>query len=688
MAPMVLGPFDSVSRYQALLGVSAALAHHRTIADLVHVLADQLHAVVPFEYLALVLHDAATDEMQLHVLEPASAPKPPLVRNPVSAGGPAGKVWQTQTAAVIPIVDGELLPPALEYVRSLGATVSCWLPLTTSHARIGVLAFASSCATDYARDAVAFMEQVAANVAVAVDNAINFDEARRLERALRDERDRLHLLLQINNLLVSHFDDESLLKATSEALRNAIAHEYLSAAIYDERARGLRVELAFDEARGVTGHDVIWPIDRSPAGAAFERRAAAVFSRGEMRAFGPEGTEALGPELERLCCVPLVTRHGVIGTLNVGSTHPGAFSEEEVALLAQASVQIAIAVENQIAYRSMAKRHDHLLEEKEYLEDEIRHTRELDEIVGSSPALTDVLVAVKTVAPTDATVLLLGETGTGKELVARAIHKLSPRHTRTFVCLSGAAMPAGLVESELFGYEKGAFTGASGSKMGRLEIADGGTLFLDEVGDLPPELQPKLLRVLQEREFERLGSHKTRRVDVRVIAATNRDLEQMVEGGSFRSDLFYRLNVFPIRIPPLRDRSDDIPALVRYFTERHARRMRRPVPAISPHAMHALCSYHWPGNIRELENFIERAVILSKGPTLQVSDQDLQPRARTPRHSRPMTLRDVERDSIVRALRDSGGVVGGPAGAAARLGLKRTTLQSMMRKLGIRRPAY
>ena len=685
------GLLDVVSRYEALLRLSPALSHHRSIDDLIGVLAERLHAVVPFEYLALVLHDAATDEMRLQVLEPAELPAPLIRSLPVAAGGPAAKVWQTQQPTVIPIPPDGPLGTGLEYLRGLGQTATCWLPLTTVHGRFGVLSFGSSCATDYPEDAIAFMEQVAAHVAVSVDNAINFDRSRELEQQLRGERDRLQLLLEINNLLVSHLDYPSLLTATSQSLHRVITHEYVSVAIYDEDARGLQVPLAYDQALGISRPDVLWPVDRSPAGTAFQRGAASVFDRREIDAFPPEGTLGLPRgEPQTLCCLPLTTRHGTVGTLNVASGNPGAFAASDLEVLSQIAVQIAIAVENAITYRAMADRHEHLREEKEYLEDEIRLQHEFNAIVGRSPALKRVLQSAKTVAPTDATVLLLGETGTGKELIARAIHELSSRRQRTFVRLSGAALPAGLLESELFGYEKGAFTGATAAKIGRLEVADGGTLFLDEVGDIPAEVQPKLLRVLQEREFERLGSNRTRRVNVRVIAATNRNLDQMVADKSFRSDLYYRLNVFPIRLPPLRERAEDIPALARYFTERFARRMHRPVPAIPPHAMQALEAWHWPGNIRELENIIERAVILSSGSSLEVPEQDLQPTRQPPPQpdGAPATLREVERESIVRALRESGGVVGGPSGAAARLGLKRTTLQSMMRKLDIRRPVY
>jgi formate hydrogenlyase transcriptional activator len=413
--------------------------------------------------------------------------------------------------------------------------------------------------------------------------------------------------------------------------------------------------------------------------------------------FGPDRINALERDTapspltagaRALCCVPLVTARGVLGTLNLTREDADSFDPDDVALIASAVAQIAIAVENALAFTSMADREARLIGEKAYLEDEIRLHGEFGEIVGSSAATRAMLKAVKTVAPTEASVLLLGETGTGKELVARAIHALSERHQRTFVRVSAAAIPAGLIESELFGHEKGAFTGAVASRPGRLELADGGTLFLDEVGDMALELQSKLLRVLQEQEFERLGSTRTRRVNIRVIAATNRNLDAMVEDGTFRRDLYYRLNVFPIRLPPLRERTRDIPALARYFTARYAQRMRRPLPVMPPAVIDALCRWPWPGNIRELENVIQRAMILSDGPELRVSFQDLPANAaKAPRAPTP-TLHEATREQIVQALRDSGNVVGGPDGAAARLGLKRTTLQSTMRRLGIHRPPY
>jgi formate hydrogenlyase transcriptional activator len=391
--------------------------------------------------------------------------------------------------------------------------------------------------------------------------------------------------------------------------------------------------------------------------------------------------------IESVCCVPLITRRGPLGALYVGSAQPDAFSEKDVTLLGHTSAPIAIALENARMYEEVTERNAHLIDEKQYLERELNN--EFAEIIGTSVALRRVLKSVKTVAPADSTVLLLGETGTGKELIAHAIHNLSPRRDRTFVRMSVAAMPPGLLESELFGHEKGAFTGATARRTGRLELAHHGTLFLDEVGDIPVEIQPKLLRVLQEREFERLGSTRTQRVDVRIIAATNRDLVQMVEDGSFRSDLYYRLNVFPMTIPPLRERVDDIPALALHFARQCSRKMGRQVPSIPEKVMDELKRWSWPGNIRELQNFIERAVILS-GPSLVLPPQDVQPKARhAVASAKPAaTFHQAERDAILRALRESHGVIGGPTGAAARLGLNRTTLHSKMQRLGIQRPSY
>jgi formate hydrogenlyase transcriptional activator len=373
------------------------------------------------------------------------------------------------------------------------------------------------------------------------------------------------------------------------------------------------------------------------------------------------------------CSIPLLSHDRVLGALDLGRRSENAFSPEDVELLGEVSNQIAIAVENAQAYREITELKDRLAKEKLYLEEEVRTDQNFNEIVGESVALRRVLKEVETVAPTGSTVLIRGETGTGKELIARVLHDLSPRRDRTFVKLNCAAIPTGLLESELFGHEKGAFTGAISQKVGRFELAHEGTLFLDEVGDIPLELQPKLLRALQEQEFERLGSTRTVQVDVRLVAATNRDLSRMVADGQFRSDLYYRLNVFPVVLPPLRERAEDIPMLARHFTQRFARRMSRQIESIPIEVMDALVRYPWPGNIREMQNVIERAVILSPGPALQIPAGDLKPAAQPVEAAleAPVTLFDAERDHILGVLRQTNWVVGGPNGAAARLGMKR-----------------
>jgi formate hydrogenlyase transcriptional activator len=391
------------------------------------------------------------------------------------------------------------------------------------------------------------------------------------------------------------------------------------------------------------------------------------------------------------CFVPLTTPRRKLGAMGFTSYSAVTPVPGDVDFAMQVGRLVALAVEGALTRQELQRANDRLAAEKLYLEEEIRTERRMDEVVGGSTTLRDVLRQVEVVAPTDSAVLITGETGTGKELIARAVHRLSTRRDRTFVKLNCAAIPTGLLESELFGHEKGAFTGAVERRIGRFELADGGTLFLDEVGDIPGELQPKLLRVLQEQEFERLGSAKTVKVNVRLVAATHRNLAKMVAEGKFRSDLYYRLHVFPVHLPSLRERREDIPELVRHFVGLFARRFGKNIKTIPTETMSALEQYSWPGNIRELEHLIERAVILTGGSELRVPLADLVPLsppegvAHEASRPAPVTLRESERDLISRTLEECGGVVGGPHGAAARLGLKRTTLLSRMKKLGISR---
>ncbi len=438
---------------------------------------------------------------------------------------------------------------------------------------------------------------------------------------------------------------------------------------------------------GALGAPVI-PLSESAGGRAFLEREIKIYDRENLRAIhSAHVDDALEQGIRSVCCVPLMSRKGILGILNLASREDNAFTLQDIGFLKQVASHLAYALDNAQAYSEIAKLTKRLTTEKLYLEDEIGSERNFEEIVGDSPALKRVLAQAKTVAPSDATVLILGDTGTGKELVARALHRMSSRKDGSFIKLNCAAIPTGLLESELFGHERGAFTGAVTQKIGRLELADKGTLFLDEVGDIPLELQPKLLRVLQDQEFERLGGTRTIRVNIRLVAATNRDLGKAVAQREFRSDLFYRLNVFPIRMPALRERGKDIPLLVRYFVQKFARRMNRQIETVPTETMNALTGWEWPGNVRELENFIERSVILSDGPVLNVPLTELRPLSYGTAIPNG-TLEEVEREHIIRVLRETGGVVAGAHGAAARLGMKRTTLQSRMQKLGIAREGY
>jgi formate hydrogenlyase transcriptional activator len=685
-------PPASLSRlqqYQALLDVCETITRHADLADLFRVLARRLHAVVAVDFISVLLYEADGAVMRRHLVEPANAAD--VYRGPdvTPLDSPGGVVWQTQQPMIIPDLDAETRFPHMHPIwQRIGMRSGCYLPLTTAGRRLGAINFASARVQEPGADGLGLLQQVARIVAVAVDNALNEQRAACLQKKLAEERDRLRLLLEVNNAVVAHLDLREQCRGIAASLRRVLRQDYTSLALYDEASHSWRL-YALDFPAGKKGllqEELTVPFDGAPASAAFTTRQPALFGRAELEQFRSDIARRLLTEgVASLCSVPLLSRNRVPGTLNVGRLDGSAFSAAEVDLLARAAGQIALAVENALAFREISELKDKLAQEKSYLEDEIRTEGTFAEIVGDSPAIRGILRQVEIVAPSPTAVLIQGETGTGKELIARAIHRLSARRDRTFIKLNCAAIPMGLLESELFGHEKGAFTGAIARKVGRFELADGGTLFLDEVGDIPPELQPKLLRVLQEQEFERLGSTRTLKVDVRLVAATNRDLVRMVAERQFRGDLYYRLNVFPITLPPLRERPEDIPLLARYFVQQHARKLNRPVRAIPDKAMALLTRYPWPGNVRELENYVERAVLLSPGPELRVSPDDLKgPNGTTAETTR--TLVDAEREHILKVLEQARWVIGGPAGAAARLGMKRTTLQSKMHKLGITRP--
>jgi formate hydrogenlyase transcriptional activator len=533
-----------------------------------------------------------------------------------------------------------------------------------------------------------------------------------LVATLQRERDQLDLLLDLTNAVVTQLDTKELFRAVAPALRRCCSADVAALSLFDEEARVLRHHVC-DAPDGFGAGAQIPPVpeqslEGSAAGFVFTTGKPRIFSLADLKTF-PESAFICERGIRSALSVPLATPQGILGTLSLGAFSPDAFSPDQFPLLTRVAGQIAIAVRNAISYRRIEELNAQLAQEKLYLEDEIRSDHQFEEIIGRSRSLNRVLREIETVAPTDSTVLVLGETGSGKELVARAIHQLSARRDHAFVKLNCAAIPGGLLESELFGHEKGAFTGAISQRIGRFELANRGTVFLDEIGEIPLDLQPKLLRVLQEREFERLGSTRTLRTDARLIAATNRDLAALVEEQKFREDLFYRLNVFPIQVPPLRERREDIPMLVRHFAQQFARRMKKRIETISADTMDVLTRYEWPGNIRELQNLIERAVILSSGHALDVPLGALNARgarpltrisaraserapaptaaaARPPRHDDLETLEAAERRHIVSALERTGWVIAGANDAAARLGMKRSTLQFRMRKLGIVRP--
>ena len=511
------------------------------------------------------------------------------------------------------------------------------------------------------------------------------------EEKLRLERDRLRLLLEITNSMASKLDMRRLVETLSTDLLRVTQCDFCALLLPDNDKSGLRINTLYNPgARGVLDDGTIIQNDDSICGIAFRTGKAQYFNNFEdIRDIEKSGTcvEKLTEEgLLSGCVLPLAGRSGVIGVLAALNRSERTFDESEITFLEQVARQVAIAVENALDYEKAIRDRDKETKQRLYLEAEIR--AEFGNIVGDSPALKTALDLVSIVAPTVSSVLILGETGTGKELIARAIHHLSSRRERPFVKLNCAAIPLGLLESELFGHERGAFTGAIAQKTGRFELANKGTLFLDEVGDIPLELQAKLLRVLQEQEFERLGSNHTHRVDVRLIAATHRDLPAMVKQNTFREDLYYRLKVFPINIPALRQRTEDIPKLVWHFTELYARRLNKGIEEIPPDTMEALMRYRWPGNVRELQNFIERAVILSPHRVLRAPTSELEPFSTLKRSNAPLSgLEEVERDHILRALDASHWIVGGRNGAAERLGMKRTSLVYKMKKLKIIRPA-
>jgi formate hydrogenlyase transcriptional activator len=676
------------ARYETLFRVSRAIRAHRDPEELFSVLAGELRKVLTFDYLSVVLFDEAADRMCWNVLDVANgrAVPPPDVKPRETL---SWWVYENQRPLVIPDLDSEgRFPRIVAFLKEQGIRSNCTLPLTTAHRRLGSLGIGSTNRDAYSREEVCFLSLVAGQIALAIDDALNFDASRRARGELQKERDRLKLLLDLNNSVVTSLELRDLLEAISRNVRPVMQCDGVGVSLFDSEGKRLRKYAAdFPQASGVLPcQDEISLEQDSAARAVLETRWPLVLDRAGLAALNPPNRIAQAAGLNVLCLLPLIGRERVLGILCLGRLRDDPFTDSDIAFLMQVANQVAIAVENALAYGEIRELKDQLALENLYLEDEIRSEMNFAEIVGRSPALRRVLQQVETVAPTDSTVLIHGETGSGKELIARAIHDLSPRARKPFVKLNCAAIPTGLLESELFGHEKGAFTGAVSQRIGRFELGNHGTVFLDEVGDVPLEIQPKLLRVLQEREFERLGGARTLRTDARLIAATNRDLAAMADKQEFRTDLYYRLNVFPIHVPPLRERPEDVPLLVRHFVQQFSRRMHKSIDTIPSTTLAALSRYHWPGNIRELQNLIERAVILSPGPVLNVPLSDLKSRPVPNGAAGLGTLEENERRHLLAVLQDAKWVLAGPNGAAARLGMKRSTLQFRMKKLGISRP--
>src|ERR1700741_1313740 len=689
---------SAATRYESLVGVSNAIGTHRDPEVLFSALVRELHRVVKFDCVGVSIYDQKSNTFQRRFLdavtEAAIPPDPELTMEESDAWW----VYQNQEPMVTSLAAEDAQACKFrEILKKHGFRSVCTLPLTTAHSKIGALTFVSKASDIYTPEEVHFLSVVAEQIALAFDNALHFDAAQASEQMLLKKTERVGLLLELTNHLVSNLDFRDLLRAVVASTRRVMGCDGAGITLPDRDNTHLRIyAMDFPFSAEYIQEESLVSIDEDISGEVFRTGKLWCGSVQEARRLGMKDTAQA--EVGTVCILPLVSRGRVLGTFGAVKYQDNAFAED-LEFLTQIANQVAIAVENALAFAEIRELKDKLAQEKLYLEDEIRSEMNFAQMVGNSASLRKVLKQVETVSPTDSTVLIHGDTGTGKELIARAIHDLSPRRSKPFVKLNCAAIPTGLLESELFGHEKGAFTGAIAQRIGRFEVANGGTIFLDEIGEIPLELQPKLLRVLQEREFERLGSSRTLRTDARLIAATNRDLDVMVRGQKFRSDLFFRLNVFPMHIPPLREREGDIPVLVRHFAQQFSRRMNKAIESIPSGTMDELCRYHWPGNIRELQNVIERAVIVSTSPGQRVDLADLnfpdagreKERAITPKPATNGNLHDAleqsERQQILKALEQSNWVVAGPKGAATHLGMKRSTLQQRIRKLGIaRRP--
>ncbi len=661
--------------YETLMHLADLMVHCQGVGELLSEFTETLHQIAVFELAGVCLYDPLKDTLLLRISEGGLLGAAPVELSIEDTT--AGWVWKNQQGLTFADVQKESRYSAcLNIVRKMGIRSFCELPLTTKRQRVGTLSLGSSRPNLYGERELRLWRGTVQMVALSLENVLS-------RSALQREKERFQMLLEINAILVSNFEIRNVFPAISEVIRRVLKHDHASILVYDGTQSSREHSLLSPWA---VGSQV--PLKDSVANQVFLEQEPKIYGYEELLLLNMHHggvQELLNQGIRSLCCIPLVSGRGPLGTLNLGSKQDSAFPPQDVDLLKQLASQLAIALDYSYSHREVTQLQDKLAEEKRYLRGEITSTLNFEEIIGESLVLKNALHQAMTVASTDATVLILGETGTGKELLALAIHRMSHRKEANFIKVNCAAIPTGLVESELFGHEKGAFTGAIGQKIGRLELAHKGTLMLDEIGDIALELQPKLLQVLQDGEFERLGGTRTIKVNFRLLAATNRDLAARVEDREFRCDLYYRLNVFPIRMPALRERKTDIPLLVRHFVQKFSKSMDKKIDRIPTETMHALEGWDWPGNIRELANFIERSVILTDGSVLRAPLSELTRPSNNPREG---TIRTLERDLIVRTLRETAGVIGGTEGAAARLGVKRTTLQSMIMRLNITRDEY
>ena len=670
-------PSTERDRYRLLLEITDLVARAKSLPDAFKELAPPVLALTGGEVLNLSLHDPRRNCMLSRYWK-KNQENGEFEPSPVEET-PSGWAWKHQETLAIPDTAREQrFPGCIPAFLNHGVRSYTVLPVSTPSSHFGALGLGKNVPEVLKGEDVEFLSRVALMGALAL-------EKDRAHRAFEEEQS----LVAIGREVSSCLELEKLLPVILSSVRSIARYDRAVLTLLDADAKNVHLHGDALEWEPFVNHGSAIPLEQSVSARAIQTRNVAFLNAGDLRDMNEPLAKAMYEGgVRSVCSVPLVAGNRVWGALNPSSMIENAFGPSEVEYLQQVANQIAAALQNAHAYREIAQLKDRLVQEKRYLEHEIRSANRSDDIVGNSPGLKRVLDYATIVADTDSTVLITGETGTGKERIARVIHSMSRRKDRNFIKVNCAAIPTGLLESELFGHEKGAFTGAISQKLGRLELADKGTLLLDEIGEIPLELQPKLLRVLQDQEFERLGGTKTIRVDVRLIASTNRDLVRAVEEKEFRDDLFYRLHVFPLHLPALHERREDIPMLIRHFVEKCAARLHKRIDVVPEDAIEAMMHWRWPGNIRELENFIERSVILSEGNRLSPPLGELREEiSRQPSESGG-TLRDKEREHIIEILRQTRGALSGPAGAAARLGLKRTTLQYKMQRLGISRMHY